>query len=732
MRPSCHVRVRDAARVAAEPGATVLAEGMRDLDGVPVARVALSRPADVPALRDRLAAAGIPTYEADIRHPYRFLVEHGLRCGLAIEGGDTPAGPGAAPGLRLFRNPRLYAADVRPQPRVLSLDIETTASADEIFAIALVAEDVDEVHLVGDTDVTGAIVHPAERALLAAVLARIRALDPDVLTGWNVVDFDLRAIARRCAALRLACEPGRVAGAMRFEQDASYARSARAVVAGRMVLDGLSLVHGVLRLEDHRLETVARAVLGRGKAMRPGVADPVREIERMRREDPVALVAYNREDARLVLDILRREGLVELAVERARLTGMQLDRVGASIASFDLLYLPELHRRGVVAPNVRADREAVAVAGGAVLEPRPGLHRDVAVLDFRSLYPSLIRTFGLDPLAHARARPGEPAVEAPNGARFARDVAILPAILERLAASRDAARMRGDRHADRAIKILMNSLFGVLGTPACRFFDAAVANAITAFGQEVLRWSREAIEAAGFEVLYGDTDSLFVLLGDGDGTPAAQRAEAVRGRVEVAVGERVRAAHGVEPRLVLELEMVLDRLLLPRVRGGRGGSRKRYAGWVDGRLHLVGLEAVRRDSPAIARRLQEGMLERLFTDRPIEPFVAEVVRRLRAGELDGELVVARRIRKGSPDRYDGRAPHVEAARRAGPSAGPVIRYVVTRGGPEPVLPGRPFPPGIDREHYVRRVLEPIADAILCEVGGSFGDAIGRPRQLELL
>jgi DNA polymerase-2 len=62
----------------------------------------------------------------------------------------------------------------------------------------------------------------------------------------------------------------------------------------------------------------------------------------------------------------------------------------------------------------------------------------------------------------------------------------------------------------------------------------------------------------------------------------------------------------------------------------------------------------------------------------------------------------------------------------------VVRYVITRGGPEPVLPGRPLPGGIDREHYVERVLRPIADAILDAVGRRFDDVLDRPRQLPLL
>jgi DNA polymerase-2 len=690
----------------------------------------------VAALRDRLAGAGVPTYEADIRFAYRYLIDRGLRAGVAIEGAaeERPN----APGVVYFRNPSLRAAACKPALRVLSLDLETTPDASAVFAAALVWRDGEEVHLVAPRAVDGAVVHAGEAALLAAVVARIRALDPDLIVGWNVVDFDLRVLARRCAAQRIPCAIGRIPGEIRFDQDHTFTRQGRAEIAGRMVLDGAGLTRDALRLEDYRLDTVARAVLGRGKLLDAEVPDAALEIQRLHREDPEALVAYNREDARLVLAILDREGLIDLTLERSLLTGMQLDRVGASIANFDLVYLPELRRRGVVAPNVDLGRASALVQGGAVLDSVPGVFRNVAVLDFKSLYPSLIRTFNLDPLAHARARARELAtsepIEAPNGARFARDDAILPTVIDRFMESREAAKRRGDRHADQAIKIMMNALFGVLGSTACRFFDAEVANAITGFGQQTLAWTRAAFEDEGFRVLYGDTDSVFVKLPlEEPGRAAWDEAERLRERVERRIVERIRETYRLEPRLTLELEHVLERFFMPRIRGGGGGSKKRYAGWVDGRLIVVGLESVRRDWPAVARRLQQGMLERLFTDREVAPFVAEVVTRLRAGELDQELVYVKRIRKGGVERYTAAIPpHVQAARKAGPAAGGVIRYVMTRSGPEPVLPGRPLPPGIDREHYVDRVIEPVAEAILSEIDVSFDEVIGRPRQLQLL
>jgi DNA polymerase-2 len=722
-RPYFFVPKRFEAALAAERDIRVEPTELRDLQGREVVRVFARTPAAVPHIRSRLLDRGCEVLEGDIRFVYRYLIDRGIRGGIRIDGPhQTLAG-----GLLHFRNPEIHAARGLPKLHTLSIDLETSPDASRIFSIALVGCGVDEVHLVSREPVEGARDHPDERLFLAGVMARIRELDPDILVGWNVIDFDLRVLASRCQSLRLACQLGRIEGEIRFQRETSFTRQSRAEIPGRMVLDGIPLVRDAIRLPDYRLETVARSLLGRGKRIDPELPDAAAEIERMYRQEPAALVEYNREDARMVLEILDQEGLLELCAERSLLSGMQLDRVGASIASFDLVYIPELTRRGFVAPSVDAESKTEMVRGGALLEPQPGLYSDVAVFDFKSLYPSLIRTFNLDPLANARA--GEGAIEAPNGARFSRTQAILPEVIEEYTSRRNLAEEGRNQKASQAIKIMMNALFGVLGAASCRFFNPEIANAITSFGQQTLHWTREAFEADGLTVLYGDTDSVFVKL-RGEGRAEAER---LRDRVQSAIASRIQREYQVEPRLVLELERIFERLLLPRVRGGRGGSKKRYAGWVNGELVIVGLESVRRDWPQIAHRLQEGMLERLFTDREVLPFVKELVEQMRSGELDDELVYVKRIRKGSLDRYTATTPpHIRAARKVTGPVGPVIHYVITRDGPEPVLPGRPLPSGIDRAHYIDRVLRPVADGILSETDQSFDEALGAPQQLTLV
>ena len=200
---------------------------------------------------------------------------------------------------------------------------------------------------------------------------------------------------------------------------------------------------------------------------------------------------------------------------------------------------------------------------------------------------------------------------------------------------------------------MMNALFGVLGAPACRFFDPAVANAITGFGQQTLRWTREAFAAAGVRVLYGDTDSVFVQLAAA-ATPG-EAESACAPRVEAEIGARVEREYGVR--------------LAPRARARAASSTASSC-----RACAAGAAAARSATPAgsptaaasswwsgssrcaATGRRSRGACSRacssaLFQDREVLPFVREIVARVRAGELDAELVYAKRIRKGALERY---------------------------------------------------------------------------------
>ena len=490
-------------------------------DGAAVCRLEAEAPTDVPAIRDRLHRAGIETFEADVRFAMRYLIERGIKGSCEIEG-EPVAGRGVT---YVFDNPTLRPAVVTPTPRVLSFDIETDAKGERLLAISMFAaatagaSGIDEVLIVDGSDremPEHAIRCASEFAALEAFCERVRTFDPDVLTGWNTIDFDLTVLQRIALRLQHPFELGRDAGAIRIRKPEGYFGSGQANVPGRVVLDGIDLLRGAfVRMDDYSLDAVAREVLGEGKAVAGDVRDRVAEIIHNYRHDLAAFALYARTDARLAYQIVAKLDLVQLAFARSQLTGMTPDRVAASIASFDFLYLSELEQRRIVAPSVRGDDARVHAAqqGGHVLEPLAGLHRNVWVFDFKSLYPSIIRTFNIDPLSYvANASAEADLIRTPGGA-FRREPAILPRLLDDLFPRREAAKKRGDTVAAHAIKILMNSFYGVLGTPACRFFNPALANSITGMGREMLLWSKRWFEAAGFQVLYGDTDSSVRALG---------------------------------------------------------------------------------------------------------------------------------------------------------------------------------------------------------------------------
>jgi DNA polymerase-2 len=703
----------------------------RTFDGAPVCRVEVETPSDVPALRDRLQAEGIETFEADVRFAARYLIERGIKGGCEIEG-EAATAPGIT---HVFDDPKLRPADVTVAPRVLSFDIETDLKGERLLAISLYGSGIDEVLIVdgGHRPMPDKAMRCADEvAALDAFCARLADLDPDVITGWNIVDFDLSTLQRIAARLRHGFALGREPGALRIRKAVGYFGSGQATVPGRLVLDGIDLMRGAfMRMDDYSLDAVAREVLGEGKAVTGDVSDRGGEIMHNYEHDLDAFALYARTDARLAYQIVDELKLVQLAFTRSQLAGMTPDRVAASIASFDFLYLTELDKQGLVAPTVRSDDSRVHAAqqGGHVLEPVTGLHCNVWVFDFKSLYPSIIRTFNIDPVAYVpHASPGADLIDTPGGA-FRREPAILPRMLDELFPRRDAAKRAHDRVAAHAIKILMNSFYGVLGTPACRFHNPALANAITCTGRDLLLWSKRWFEAAGFRVLYGDTDSLFVDSGLGDPERAHRHGSELAAALSSELARYIDRRWHVTSRLELKFEKLYLKLFLPPARHSTRGASKRYAGLRHGAdaVEFVGMEVVRRDWTALAKQVQRELYHRLFSDQPVDEYLAEIVQRVRAGELDHALVYRKSLRKGAADYVATTPPHVVAARKSR-RVGRLISYVITTAGAEPI-DNQQHP--IDREHYVEKQVKPVAEPVLATLGLEFERVIGDSRQLDM-
>lgn len=716
--------------------------------------------------RDALIKEGLTPLEADIQPTDRFLMERFITGPVRVAGVME-----VEQGVAVMRNPHITAADYAPEYTVLSLDIETSMSGDQLYSIGAVIARTDQpvtatqtrVYMVGDA---AEVVNPPdylhfcpnESMLLQQFMRWFDEVDPDIVIGWNVINFDLRFLQQKAEQLGVALRLGRGGQRLDWRQSRGDDEHYTLLVPGRLVMDGIdTLKSATWNFESFSLESVAQELLQRGK-LTDDVDQRGELITEQFLHDKVALAAYNAEDCQLVWDIFCKTQLIAFAVERARLTGLAMDRFGGSVAAFDNRYLPRLHRQGFVAPMLVDNPVGVGSPGGYVMDSVPGIYRHVLVLDFKSLYPSIIRTFIIDPLARVAGREFErrelgidrPAhwnreetagvdgrylVPGFNGAVFLKDRAILPNIIGELWSARDRAKQQHNRALSQAIKIIMNSFYGVLGTPGCRFFDYRLPSSITLRGHQVLNRSRELIEAEGHEVIYGDTDSVFVRLAgvaDVSWEDIEAKGKALAAYLNDWWRQYLLERYQVQSYLEIEYETHYSRFVMPTIRGADTGSKKRYAGLVEKageapELVFKGLEAVRTDWTALAREFQRELYRRVFLGEAYTDYIMQLVTDLRAGKLDDKLIYRKRIRRHLDDYQRNVPPHVQAARKAdqwyeaqGQSAryrrGGWIRYVLTLNGPEPV---EHTTSALDYELYLERQLAPVADGILQFTGASF-------------
>lgn len=690
-----------------------------------------------------LRKAGVELFEADVRPPERYLMERFITAPVLF--GGTPDGNGLLLDAQLKPAP-----DYRPQLKLVSLDIETTERG-ELYSIALEGCGQRQVYMLGPAngdagELDFQLDYRDNRAeLLQALNQWLAEHDPDAIIGWNLVQFDLRVLQAHAEQLKVPLLLGRGGDPMGWREHGSGNNHYFAEAAGRLIIDGIEALRSATwSFPSFSLESVAQTLLGEGKAIDTPY-QRMDEINRMFAEDKPALARYNLKDCELVTRIFDKTELLHFLLERATVTGLATDRSGGSVAAFTHLYMPLMHRQGFVAPNL-GDKVPEASPGGFVMDSRPGLYESVLVLDYKSLYPSIIRSFLIDPVGlieGLRQPDDEHSVPGFRGARFSRTRHSLPAIVSRVWEGREAAKRDGNKALSQALKIIMNAFYGVLGSSGCRFFDTRLASSITMRGHEIMRRTRELIEAEGYAVIYGDTDSTFVWLKRAHAEEdAAQIGRHLVRQVNQWWREHLAQEYGLESALELQFETHYQRFLMPTIRGAEEGSKKRYAGLVvraDGSHEMVykGLETVRTDWSPLAQRFQQELYQRIFNRQSYQDYVREYVRQTLAGELDELLVYRKRLRRQLDDYTRNVPPHVRAARMADDyndrqgrprqyQNGGWISYLITLNGPEPL---ETRSSAIDYDHYLTRQLQPVADAILPFVGDDFLSLIDRQMAL---
>lgn len=644
-----------------------------------VFRVEVGHPHDVPNIRDAVRdAPGVDgIYEHDILFVRRYLIDRGISplTMLEIEGEE--------------KNGEIVAKKITPAPgeflpSVMAFDIETynpsggpIGQDGPIIMISLASStglkkvltwkrpkaDFDYVEVLDD-----------EKAILLRFSEIVNSDDPDILVGYNTDNFDFPYIASRQKKLDINLPLGRDGTDIRMN---SNRPRSEARLKGRVHIDLYPIIRRSVKLNSYVLENVVFEILGIKKEKLS--AELLWKYWEEGGEDLSKVLKYSMEDAETTLDL--SEKFLPFYFELSRLVGQSLHSVSRMTAGqlVEWLLMKEASRNGEVIPNRPAGAEFVkrreeSYAGGYVKEPKKGISEDIAVFDFRSLYPSIIVTHNIDPSTLVRG--GKSEVPGTDYS-FSRAKAFIPEIIKDLIDRRMAVKSAAkaeknlvkkailDGEQD-ALKILANSFYGYMGYSRARWYKNECAESVAALARMYIQSvMKVAEEKFGFEVIYGDTDSLFVV------SPGK------KGKIPEFLEHVNKTLPGI---LELEYEGFYKR--------GIFVTKKRYALISDdGKMTIKGLEFVRRDWAPLARTTQKEVLEILLKEASPEK-AYEVVRKVidnvkeRKVSID-DVTLYTQLTKSIAS-YKNKGPHVVAAKKLlkkGRDARPGMRigYVIVKG-----------------------------------------------------
>ncbi|MBI4044153.1 MAG: ribonuclease H-like domain-containing protein [Candidatus Diapherotrites archaeon] len=622
---------------------------------------------------------------------------------------------------------------------------------DPIISIAMTAGEKELVFAWRkDQKKDASVFFESEKEVAEEFVSQMEKTSPDIVVTYNGDSFDFPYLAQRCKKLGVELKRaffGHEPRLKRMGLDNAYR------INGVQHLDAYKVIRvmnrfGVVNLVKFDLESVSDAIFGANKKkVDHNDINLAWETGKGMKE----VIDYNREDATYTYRIAQRYLL--LYAELCRLsheTLFEASRSGASSLVEDLLMAKAFELNALV-PNKPEEGEVKkrmlqSFKGGYVKEPVPGLHENIAVLDFRSLHPSIMISHNVSPetlrCTHGECMEGKNV--SPDKDWFCmKQKGFIPTVLEEILEKRVQAKkgMKKTSPKDpayalfaskqQALKILLNSHYGYLGYPRSRWYSRQCAKAITAWSRHYIRDINIKAEQENFIALYTDTDSAFLKV------PKEKTKEDVLEFVKKMNSELPGA-------MELEFEGYYRRGIFVTKREG-GAAKKRYALLdFDGNLKIVGFEYVRRDWAKIAKDTQRQVLQAVLElgspQKAIE-LVKDKIKKLREGKVEKkDLIVLTQIKKPLKS-YESIGPHVAAAKKAVArgkeiEVGSTVSFIITKNGKsisdraeleEFVKEGN-----YDADYYIEHQLIPAVIRIIAELGVSKEDLVqgGKQKSLE--
>jgi len=685
------------------------------------------QPKDVPQLRE--AVLRLPTSagyrEADIPFARRYIIDSGI---VPMDGAESVTLNVAAVDCEI-------ACDGQPDATKHPISMISYADSGGLRRVWVYGKEnpgLDYVEVV-----------ESEAKMLAKLVDTVRERGVDIITGYNTDNFDFPYFQTRAERLKVRLAFGADGSELRMER---RGMNNGARIVGRPHVDMYPVCRQVFNLPRYQLEDVYESLFGVEK-LDIKVSEISEFFHSKDKKQFAKLCEYSISDADATLAIaLKMLPLMYQLSKVIRQPLYETSRMGSG-QRVEYLLVEESHRRGIIVPNRPSDgdyddRDDSSYAGAFVVDPQKGIHDNIVLFDFKSLYPSIVISHNVDPATLDCECCKGKAPKAPNGHFFClNEKGFIPDVLrwlidmrvrlkKEMKAEGDAERMRMLDVEQQAVKLLANSMYGYYGFKGARWYCRECAEAIAGWGREYIGRTIKAAQEHGFNVIYGDTDSVYLTrpgIADVD--------EIIRLSKEFQKDINSKLPEAME----LEYEGFYPR--------GVFITKKRYA-LIDtaGKLTVKGLETRRRDWCNAAKRTQQLVLDALLKDRDPEKaaqVVKDMVQTIKSGNVKLEDLAINTQMARNLGGYVTEGPHIAAVRRAMKEGmefkqGDIITYVVTKKGgatgnigEKAVVIDHAKEGDYDPDYYINNQVLPAVMRILEALGYQEGEMKGQGKQMTL-
>ena len=680
-------------------------------------------------------------YEYSINFYKRYLIDNQIEQWIDVEGEEIKKNYRADKIIKI-KKIKPFSSDRLPELKLMSFDIESVDEAGKpiIVMLSLKSNNFEKVLTYRKDKHYGKYVEVLknEKELLERFVEIVKEQDPDVLLGFNSDEFDAQIIQKRAEELKVDLAISRDFSKLKF---ARRARISTARFKGIVHVDLFQFINNVLssqlQTEVLTLDAVSAELLGDNKIEIE--YEDILESWRKGR-DLGKLAEYCLKDSDLTLRL--GEFILPQIHELAELSGQLL--FDTSRMTYSQLVEWYLSKRAfamdIIIPNqpkwdeIQRRRDYSPYTGGFVKEPIGGLHEEIAVMDFRSLYPSIIATFNISPetLNCIDCRKDGYKVPEHNYWFCKRKKGFVSTVIKELIDRRAMIKKEMKEkpkeyhrlnNEQLAVKTVTNATYGYFGFASSKWYCHECAESSAAFGRFYIKKVIDEAEKEGFTVIYGDTDSMFVKTNSN-----------LEKKVKLFLEKMNKTLPGI---IELNLQGIYKRgIFIPRG-VGPGTAKKRYA-LIDGKgiLTIRGLEKVRRDWSNVAKDTQEMVLKLILEKKDVKgavKYVKYVIKQLNDGKIPlKDLIIIEQITKPLSE-YKAIGPHVAAARKIKERGRPIgegmpILFVITKGKGSISERAEPFEDvdikDIDNDYYISHQIVPAALRVLTVLGVTEEELIG--------